>query len=185
MSIALTIGERIEDLIKNKGGSVTGDAKKMNISQCTLSEIINGKRENIGSDTIKKLCAYYNVSSDYILGLSEIPTRNETIQGINEKTGLSQNAINTLIIEKTCKEVALIDFISFLTTKRDDILLLIKAILNANRFKHTNDICHMDMGKNCEFELNMSAIFQTYANNIFWDIVSQYEIDEGDGNDTK
>lgn len=169
----LTPGERVEDLIKEKGGSITGDAEKIGTSQCTLSDFINGKR-SIRSDTLKKLCEYYNVSSDYILGLSDVPTRNETIQEINAKTGLSQEAITALIVDKTCEDTALIDFISFLISKKERASLLIKAVLQTNKFNSTQQIGCLDIDGN-DVELEMEALYKTYAEKLFWEIVSQYK----------
>lgn len=169
----LTPGERVEDLIKEKGGSITGDAEKIGTSQCTLSDFINGKR-SIRSDTLKKLCEYYNVSSDYILGLSDVPTRNETIQEINAKTGLSQEAITALIVDKTCEDTALVDFISFLISKKERASLLIKAVLQTNKLNSTQQIGCLDIDGN-DVELEMEALYKTYAEKLFWEIASQYK----------
>lgn len=93
--VHLTSGERVEDLVKTNRGTITGDAAKIGTSQCTLSDFINGKRD-IKSDTLKKICEYYNVSADYVLGLSDIPKRNETLQNVNRVTGLQEQAIINL-----------------------------------------------------------------------------------------
>ena len=119
------------------------------------------------------LCKFYNVSSDYILGLSDIPTRNETIQEINTKTGLSQEAITALIVDKTCEDTVLVDFISFLISKKERASLLIKAILQTNRFNSTQQIGCLDIDGN-DVELEMEALYKTYAEKLFWEIVSQY-----------
>lgn len=53
-----------------------------------------GKRRNVGYLTIKKLSEYYGVTSDYLLGLSNTPSRKEDIQAACKTTGLTETAIN-------------------------------------------------------------------------------------------
>ncbi len=91
MSIKLTPAEKIEDVMKTKGGTVTGDAKKMGISQCTMSDFINDKR-NIKIDTLKKMCEYYKISADYVLGLSETKTTDKGVKAICASSNLSEKA---------------------------------------------------------------------------------------------
>ena len=47
-------------------------AKELGISQALLSHYENGAREP-GLDFVRRACAYYGVSADYLLGLSDLP----------------------------------------------------------------------------------------------------------------
>lgn len=90
-----TPGECINDLIKLKGSTITGEADALDVSQSTLSDIVNNKRA-IRSDTLKKICTHFRVSSDYILGLTVDPSPDSTVQGGCLATGLSGDAVKKL-----------------------------------------------------------------------------------------
>ena len=61
----------MRELRKAKGVSQTELAKELGIMQTTISQYELGKTEP-DIDTIKKICKFFNVSSDYLLGISEI-----------------------------------------------------------------------------------------------------------------
>lgn len=94
--VVLTTGERIGDLISNKG--VTKAATEMGVTPSHLSNIVHDKmkKDGPGSETLKKICRHYNVSADYLLGLSEVRSLNQTTQSIHRATGLSEGAIENL-----------------------------------------------------------------------------------------
>lgn len=96
MSIHLTIGEKIEDLIKAKKSTQAKEAKEMCVAASMLSDIINGNRKEIRSDTLIKLCKHFNVSADWLLGLSQTRSVDENIQCVCATTGLSNNAVDIL-----------------------------------------------------------------------------------------
>ncbi|WP_373845231.1 helix-turn-helix domain-containing protein [Clostridium sp.] len=77
-----TLGNRIRNLREEKSISQLELAKILNIGNTTLSQYESDKR--IPSDTVKKKIAdYFNVSTDYLLGRSDI--RNPyTEKGLNE-----------------------------------------------------------------------------------------------------
>ena len=61
--------ERIKALREDNDITQKTIAQYLNIAQNTYSQYENGKRE-IPISMLIKLCQYYHVSSDYILGLS-------------------------------------------------------------------------------------------------------------------
>lgn len=61
--------ERIKSLREDNDLTQKNIAAYLNIAQNTYSQYENGKRE-IPIPILVKLCLYFNVSSDYILGLS-------------------------------------------------------------------------------------------------------------------
>ena len=77
-----TLGNRIRNLREEKSISQLELAKILNIGNTTLSQYESDKR--IPSDIVKKKIAdYFNVSTDYLLGRSDI--RNPyTEKGLNE-----------------------------------------------------------------------------------------------------
>ena len=61
--------ERIKALREDNDLTQKALAKYLNIAQNTYSQYENGKRE-IPINMLIKLCQYYHVSADYILGLT-------------------------------------------------------------------------------------------------------------------
>lgn len=99
----LTIGERLKDarvdFNKNKKQTIQEVSDATGIPKSTISEIENDKREP-GAGIIRKLAEYYGVSSDFLLGLSDIKTTDTTVQSIIEYTGLSEDNVDFLHVRK-------------------------------------------------------------------------------------
>ncbi|MBO5315566.1 MAG: helix-turn-helix transcriptional regulator [Clostridia bacterium] len=66
--------KRIRDLREDRDITQKEIAKKLNCSQQVYSNYELGQRD-IPTDILIKLSNYYNVSVDYILGLSDSPKR--------------------------------------------------------------------------------------------------------------
>ena len=65
----MTYLERIRALREDKDYTQAYMAKQLNIAQNTYSQYENGIRQ-LPIETLIKICKLFNVSSDYILGLS-------------------------------------------------------------------------------------------------------------------
>lgn len=65
------IGERLQEIRKDKGDSQESLAKKLNVSIFTVSSWEQGK-SSPSHDTLVSICRLYGVSSDYLLGLSDV-----------------------------------------------------------------------------------------------------------------
>lgn len=92
----LTFGERLEDLIKLNKTTATALAKETGIAQSAISDYLNKDRAP-DCATVYALARHFSVSTDYLLGLSPIPTTDLTIKEINAKTGLSEEHISQLL----------------------------------------------------------------------------------------
>jgi len=101
---------RIETIMRLRGGNLTNDAKAMGVSQCTLSDLLSGKRKNIGIETLVKICKYYDVSADFLLGIG---TSHEqmTIAELSEIVGLSGDSVAKLIKAKNSKNFVTLEFV--------------------------------------------------------------------------
>ncbi len=66
--------KRIRDLREDRDITQKEIAKKLNCSQQVYSNYELGQRD-VPTDILIKLSNYYNVSVDYILGLSDSPKR--------------------------------------------------------------------------------------------------------------
>lgn len=65
------IRARIAEAIKNSGLSQTEIAKRIDVKQPTVGQYLSG-RALPSLETLAKLCTVLEVSSDYLLGLSDI-----------------------------------------------------------------------------------------------------------------
>lgn len=145
------IGERISELREQKGITLTELANILSLQKSAMSYIENGSRLP-KADLIVKMCDYFNVSSDYILGLQDV-TDNENLS-INKNLGLSEKAIETLEYYKEEHLDYLISAINLLLEEGYDIvsnedegiykLTLIEAIANyySVDLSPERDICY-------------------------------------------
>lgn len=67
-----TFGERILEQRKNRHETQDELAKVLGVNKTTISEIETGKKTTV-TEKIYLLCRHYNVSSDYLLGLTDDP----------------------------------------------------------------------------------------------------------------
>ncbi len=87
---------------EGKGTSQQLLADEIGVTKSTISLYEMG--DNVpDAKTIVKLAEFYNVSTDYLLGLINIKSSNIDFQGIHRKTGLSEKAIETLTKQKYIK----------------------------------------------------------------------------------
>ena len=91
---ATITGERIKELRGKK--SQDQCAKELGISRGALSFYENGERKP-DAEILYRMCEYFSVSADYLLGITAIPSLNTDIQNACKITGLSQKAITTII----------------------------------------------------------------------------------------
>lgn len=104
-----TFQTRFEDLMIESGKTLREIANDTGISRAALNNYANDKAE-IGINNVVKLAKYFNVSADYLLGLSDAKTNDKELQAICDYTGLESDNITFLhsLIEDAkqveCKE---------------------------------------------------------------------------------
>lgn len=86
-----SLSERYEDLRIYKSLSIRQLAQEIGCNEKTISFYENGSRE-MPRNVIMKYAEYFNVSADYLLGLSDVPSFDMDIKTICQKTGLSQSS---------------------------------------------------------------------------------------------
>ena len=82
------LAKRLQDLVQDP----TSLAKYLG---CTV-QAINQYKQGTSfpkTENLIKIAEYYQISLDYLLGFTDIPNRDTTLQSINEVTGLSVDAI--------------------------------------------------------------------------------------------
>ena len=89
------INDRLSDLIKSRKLIQGLQAKEMGVSVGSLSKYANGIDIPNGL-ALKKIAEYYNVSADYLLGLSSGSSPNIKEREIVDTLGLSDKSMKTL-----------------------------------------------------------------------------------------
>ena len=87
---------RLRGLIESRKTTITALANVLKISRQSVSQYQDGT----GQPNVDKLCKiaqHFNVSTDYLVGLSSIPSTNNDTRDICEKTGLSEHTVSSLM----------------------------------------------------------------------------------------
>lgn len=88
---------------------VTNTTELANFLGCSV-QAVNQYKQGISVPHLEKLIKiadFYNVSVDYLLGITDAPSRDNDIQSVCKFTGLSQNAaifLNTISTSPSCAE---------------------------------------------------------------------------------
>ena len=98
-----TIGERMKDLRTARGITIKELSEKAGLDYSTLSRIENGKIQKVADDVVLMLAKFFNVSTDFLLGLTNIPDKKNYTA---EELGLSANALKNLYTGLVDNQVA-------------------------------------------------------------------------------
>jgi transcriptional regulator with XRE-family HTH domain len=88
-----TVAERIREI--TNGETQQQIADKTGISRQAVGRIANGENKP-DSDTLHKFAKAYNVSADYLLGLSDVKSSDTTIQDICTITHLDEDTVKEI-----------------------------------------------------------------------------------------
>lgn len=89
------IGQRINVALARKNIKQKELAEKLSVSDNTISYFVSGKRTP-NTEQIIKISQILDISTDYLLGRSEILSPDTNIQAIGECIGLSESVIEAL-----------------------------------------------------------------------------------------
>ena len=101
------IRERMEDLRNRRKLTLKEVAEKTGIDYSTLSRIENGNVKKVGDDVLLKLARFFGVSTDFLLGITNVPDKkNYTIEELgltpeaarNPYTGAIENRVINLLL---------------------------------------------------------------------------------------
>lgn len=134
MKANLTTGEKLQDLRKERGVTIKQVCDMIQteynftLSTGKLNEMENDKPKDHGFKSFVYLAKFYNVSVDYLLGLSEIPSipTDGKLQAAAEVTGLSSTALKALSFLYSDKELEILSAL-LATGNFPKILALIAA----------------------------------------------------------
>jgi len=86
---------RLNDLLKEQKITQKELSEFIGVSKQSISFYVNGKRIP-DIEILNRICEYFNVSADYLLGRTNVRSSNVEDQGIHERLGLSDRAIDML-----------------------------------------------------------------------------------------
>ena len=102
MAVGASIGERINHLKNRKGMKDTELAKVLHIDRATLKRIIEGGTEKVSSQVIINAAQHFGVSTDFLLGLTDMP---DPMNHPVEEFGLTVPAARAILSEDVHKEM--------------------------------------------------------------------------------
>lgn len=170
---AKKVGQRINSILADKNMLQKELAEILGVPANTISYFASGERMP-NTKQIIEISKHLNVSADYILGISDVKSLNETIQGVNRLTGLAEETIAKLKVEKVCGDNEIANFIDWIVS-HPEFIDLIKAIDKANEFAENPKTALVDVGDRTD-EMDMFSIYKTHVNDMFWKIIEGYHI---------
>ena len=96
MAIGASIGYRLTHLVQRKGISDSELAKICGINRSTMGRILKGETEKISSQMIIDAAQYFGVSTDFLLGLTDMP---DPMNHPVESFGLTEGAAKAILSE--------------------------------------------------------------------------------------
>lgn len=98
-SVSKTFAERLSDLVaeeKESGVQIRELADKIGIGAGSLSQYQNDFT-TASIEALYKIAKYFNVSADYLLGLTHVRTGDKDIREVCDYTGMSEEAIESIV----------------------------------------------------------------------------------------
>ena len=96
MAIGASIGARLEHLRARKGVPDAELAKVFGINRSTMGRILKGETEKVSSQMIIDAAQYFGVSTDFLLGLTDMP---DPMNYPVESFGLTEGAARAILSE--------------------------------------------------------------------------------------
>lgn len=98
-----TLAVHLRELIKERNTTITNVAGVAKVTRQAVSAYQDGSSQPT-ADTLKKIAKHFNVSADWLLGLSKVKTTDPKLKEICEYTGLSEEVVNVLHYWKNDKQ---------------------------------------------------------------------------------
>lgn len=112
-------GQRISALREERGETQQELADAIGITRQSLSRYEIAAR-TINVDVLGELAKHFNVSSDYLLGLSDVRSTEQDIKIACEVTGLSENVVHELQNSLTISERRLLLLTECIKLEREE-----------------------------------------------------------------
>ena len=95
MNETKTLGQRLYECREKTGMKQADVARALNVQRQQISYYENDSRQP-DLDRLKELSRLYGVSTDYLLGMTDVSSSDLEIKEVCNYTGLSENAVNIL-----------------------------------------------------------------------------------------
>ncbi len=168
--------ERFKKLRLEKKLSLQKIAQDLNVTAQSLSLYEKGQR-TINIDLLKRTAEYFKVSSDYLIGISDVATVDTNVKSICEYTGLTEENIKLLNTLKELKElekrlikyndddIEAIDIISFLI---DNLNTLPSIMLNIASAAEVDENAEPDWYTGTNYDYGNPIILSGYDKKVFY-----------------
>ena len=138
----------LKKLRKDRNATQKEVSQAIGADQQTLRRYESGERKP-DTEMLLRIAKYYNVSADYLLGLSENSTVEPDMKAAVKCTGLSQKAIEGLQDHLTAELEPLETLLG--SDRFYDILLQLRILQNTSaQFNDTDDIKRIDLDDKCD-----------------------------------
>lgn len=181
------------------------------LTQVELAEKLNCNRQKIAdwernkttpaADDIILLSNVFKVSTDYLLGITEISTTDNKLKSVCEYTGLSEAAINHFFRSDTALHSRMVDFLNVLAKSKAGSLRLESLMGNLAEYKLANmkikqlnenvPISHIEEVQNeidmCQFraERDFRDLLPAYCGNVAYYVFDDRGSNDGDDQETE
>lgn len=176
--------DRYTDLRVEKGISQTELAKEIDCNKQYISLIEKGDRD-LSITMLERYADFFNVSTDYLLGRTDIKSTDTTIQSVCEYTGLSEKAIQLVVEHKNCQSPnflvpcvyapdIVLSFLNRLLSQRA-FYLTISSLISTARHIAICDFLVSDNDKSHAMANLNSRFSEIFMNDFDVDYVIDYE----------
>lgn len=95
--MSINISERVIELLESEKGKSQNDlALEIGLAPSVISKIKTGRSQDPSAETVAALAKYFNVSADWILGLTDVKSTDKATRDLCATLGLSEKAISVL-----------------------------------------------------------------------------------------
>lgn len=145
--------QRLRQLIEENGikHSKLADENVLNVSRQSISQYCDGTSLP-PIDKIVILAKYFNVSTDYLLGLTNIKTTNTDLKAMCEYTGLCEKSIKFLKRFSSSSNTDLLSVINFLLSDANYFFYLLD--MYAHSFVELEEVCIKEQTENPNLDMN-------------------------------
>ena len=156
-----TLGERLKKLRTERGLSLASLEKEVKISSSTLGYYENNEKDPTVT-RLAEIAKFYNVSLDYIAGLSEVKYIDASQQEIYNATGLSGEALSVLKVARTLGE--------------NDLAALLSAMVESQKFSTLVTLVSRYLSPQDEYLSDLGKLYIDEASSYSQDLASGGDI---------
>lgn len=163
---------RIEKLCKNEGYTITSMCKKAGASRASLSDLNNGRKKNLSTDTLKKIGDTLGVSVDFLLG------KNVAWESAIEHFGFCWDYVRREN-EKAEARAIVNDENKTIDDRIHAQIIVFKALFSRSLMQNNFDLEHPDFGSYIAMILAQGKGKQSIPEELYDSLVSKYGIKDG------